>query len=82
MVKQQKFENTWRCDTIGQKYDSKGNKSHLQVDLTDTKEQLRILADNDDTFFKQGDLYIGVLTLVKEGTTPTHIEDYSEDEEE
>ena len=72
---------TCRCDAITQKYDSKGNKAHLQIDLTDTKEQLRILADNDETFYKQGDLYNCTLVLEKEGTTPTHIEDFVEEDE-
>lgn len=83
MAKKMKaFEFGWRCDGIIQKYDSKQNKQHLQIDLTDNKEQLRIVAANDETFFKQGDIYKGTLKLEREGTTPTTIDDFVDDKED
>ena len=82
VAKKKELSFTWRCDSIVQKYDSKGNKAHLEVNLTDAKEQIRVLADNDETFYKQGDLYNCSLSMERDGSTPTHIEDYAEDDPE
>jgi len=73
-TKTQKF--TWRCDGIIPKYDSNGNQKHLQVDLTDSEKKFRIIVDNEDVFYKPGDIYTGTMKMEREGTTPTKIEDH------